>query len=746
MGWLAATSPFDGGVCNAVCWSPDLNLFCAVGADAGLTVAIATSPDGVTWTPQASGLDVGSAVCWSPDLTLFVAVAESGAVVVATSPDGTTWTSQTTPWDASVGSGRGVGWSPTIPQFLIVGVGSPEAVMTSPDGVTWTVQASPADGFGAGAVWWNALDATWIVAASGPTLELESTDGVAWGTGLTPADGEDGLSVGYSIDLGLYFIGTDGSFITSPDRGTWTLQTDLTGGTWYAALPGDGTNEIVAAGLQGGVGTAYVKEGTSIWLPVDQPLTTGLKGGVYSADLDLWVIAGESGGTEALAQGSPNLPDVITDEASSITTSSAVLNGRINPQGTETRGHFEWGETTGYGHVTSFEILGDGLLYVPFSATLNSLAVATTYHFRAVAGGVPIPGDFGASLPDPLPSSTGTEYYVATTGNDGSGDGSIGNPWLTVQKAFNTVPLNGSIINMRGGTYVSAGNQTTWSRAGNAANPVTLRSYPSENAVINQSRLLCNGGSYLIVDNVEIKDSTVNEDNVKVVGGSHHIMFNGMLVHGAGRQGFLLGAAGDNVSNIQIRNTFIYENGGDGFAGGDHGIYTANVTALTLISLVIYDNPNGYGLQLYPNVNGAVLSAITIDEHLNSVGSGGGGTVIGTESGTVSNIKMYGIVITRSYDHNVAFINTAGSLSGNVGTDCIADEGPSPMFETTTGLSYVNCSEAVDPLYVNAGARDYAPDVGSPMIDFGNANPEYLPALDIYGNARVTADIGAIAA
>jgi len=50
--------------------------------------------------------------------------------------------------------------------------------------------------------------------------------------------------------------------------------------------------------------------------------------------------------------------------------------------------------------------------------------------------------------------SNATTYYIATTGNDGSGDGSIGNPWKTLYKATSTVTAAGSIIFVNSGTYL----------------------------------------------------------------------------------------------------------------------------------------------------------------------------------------------------------------------------------------------------------------------------------------------------
>jgi len=48
--------------------------------------------------------------------------------------------------------------------------------------------------------------------------------------------------------------------------------------------------------------------------------------------------------------------------------------------------------------------------------------------------------------------NTGTTYYVATTGNDSTGDGSSGNPWATLQKANDTAAA-GSQIMIADGRY-----------------------------------------------------------------------------------------------------------------------------------------------------------------------------------------------------------------------------------------------------------------------------------------------------
>jgi hypothetical protein len=89
------------------------------------------------------------------------------------------------------------------------------------------------------------------------------------------------------------------------------------------------------------------------------------------------------------------VPDVSTSKATGFTSTSATLNGSVNPSGIELKlglegCRFEWGETEAYGHVvpcdkTSGQI-GSGSSPVEVSASVAGLQQGRTYHFRLVAG------------------------------------------------------------------------------------------------------------------------------------------------------------------------------------------------------------------------------------------------------------------------------------------------------------------------------------------------------------------------
>jgi len=87
-------------------------------------------------------------------------------------------------------------------------------------------------------------------------------------------------------------------------------------------------------------------------------------------------------------------------------------------------------------------------------------------------------GTLGTSLPARMPLSTGSggTYYVDGTAGSDSSSGSSAAPWKTINHALSTVPLSGSIIRVRPGTYngIYTSYPIQFTRAGDVNNPITL--------------------------------------------------------------------------------------------------------------------------------------------------------------------------------------------------------------------------------------------------------------------------------
>ena len=80
------------------------------------------------------------------------------------------------------------------------------------------------------------------------------------------------------------------------------------------------------------------------------------------------------------------LPSVITEDVSGITTTSAVLNGLVNPNSLNTTVSFEWGETNNFGNSTlavQNPVIGSS--YVNVNSVITGLSPSTLYYVRISA-------------------------------------------------------------------------------------------------------------------------------------------------------------------------------------------------------------------------------------------------------------------------------------------------------------------------------------------------------------------------
>lgn len=72
-------------------------------------------------------------------------------------------------------------------------------------------------------------------------------------------------------------------------------------------------------------------------------------------------------------------------EPDSITSTTAILTGRVNPNGLPTTYWFEWGTTEAYGSSSTPQSAGSGIAAVEYDLPLSGLTPNTLYHYRFVA-------------------------------------------------------------------------------------------------------------------------------------------------------------------------------------------------------------------------------------------------------------------------------------------------------------------------------------------------------------------------
>jgi Ca2+-binding RTX toxin-like protein len=97
-------------------------------------------------------------------------------------------------------------------------------------------------------------------------------------------------------------------------------------------------------------------------------------------------------------------PTVLTEPASSVGSSGATLNAKVDPEGLATTYRFEYGTTTAYGTSVPFtaKSAGSGATAVAGNQAVTGLAAGTTYHYRVVAA-----SEIGQSFGEDLTFTTG---------------------------------------------------------------------------------------------------------------------------------------------------------------------------------------------------------------------------------------------------------------------------------------------------------------------------------------------------
>lgn len=92
----------------------------------------------------------------------------------------------------------------------------------------------------------------------------------------------------------------------------------------------------------------------------------------------------------------------------------------------------------------------------------------------------------------------GADYYVATTGNDTTGDGSSGTPWATINKAL-SIAVAGDTIHVASGDYTGPRVQTV--NSGSSGSPITLIGEGATQPIVSSIEVLAE--DWIVIDNFE---------------------------------------------------------------------------------------------------------------------------------------------------------------------------------------------------------------------------------------------------
>jgi len=213
---------------------------------------------------------------------------------------------------------------------------------------------------------------------------------------------------------------------------------------------------------------------------------------------------------------------------------------------------------------------------VRMTTLLTALFVQTSTAdiFQMIEAGIDRPACDSALL-------SGSLKYVATNGNDATGDGTLQNPYRTVFHAVEEAQSGDTVV-IRGGTYAETGEIRV------RIPDVTIRSYPGEWAVLDRTSGDAENwesGVYLDVDSdnarVECLEIIGGFDGIATEtrwewgdpndrGGPENIRIENAVIHGAYAEGVKVKPQSNNftISHCEIYNTGVGQDPSDCNAEG----------------------------------------------------------------------------------------------------------------------------------------------------------------------------------
>jgi hypothetical protein len=346
-------------------------------------------------------------------------------------------------------------------------------------------------------------------------------------------------------------------------------------------------------------------------------------------------------------------------------------------------------------------------------STANAKSFPLTYAAQSVnalsSDQILAPMSYTVYLPLVLSNNTtvppqgqdGNTYYVATNGNDAN-PGTQNQPWMTIQKAANTM-IAGDTVYVRGGNYA---NGISLTHSGTAGAYITYQAYPGETPVLSGngwfgfSDYYGAGVSYIIVDGFEFNGigNSAYETGIKF-SRSNNLIIRNNKIHDLFQEGINIsnsntgeiannivyniqkynGIWGYNISNYNIHHNTTYNN-------YENGISVSQGTTNTIIhDNIAYGNSCGadqryagiaievgsernkvYNNLMYNNCHANYVTNSSNNEFYNNTlygntGSTGYGILYGDWEGSITENNIFKnniLVITRNGDHAIGNFNS----------------------------------------------------------------------------------------
>ena len=385
--------------------------------------------------------------------------------------------------------------------------------------------------------------------------------------------------------------------------------------------------------------------------------------------------------------------------------------------------------------IVAFELVGDDE-----KADTNLVPVGPA---APGAGSGPVPArarelGLAAKLPAPLPGTDGAVHFVSPSGDD-SAPGTSEQPWATVQKALDALNPGESAV-IRGGTYVE---DLVMRRAGTADAPMVLSAQEGETVVLRPASeegdtyavRFSDAAAYVRLQGFVIEGATgTSSTNVYFEDEVHDIELSGNEIRFSQDQGVF---SERTTSDLAIVGNRIHDNGRGHESGQhqSHGMYIEGRGHL-IANNVVYDHPEGFGIQLYPDAANVTVVNNTV------VRSGHSGIVIGGSDG-VEAVTVRNNIFASNADFGIAMDDDCPSDTV-VDTNVVHGNRGGGVEGGCAGVDTSRQNFSADPMFSGPAANDFTIGAESPAAD--RARAPWAPLTDVRGRPRPSgpaADIGA---
>jgi parallel beta-helix repeat protein len=332
-----------------------------------------------------------------------------------------------------------------------------------------------------------------------------------------------------------------------------------------------------------------------------------------------------------------------------------------------------------------------------------------------VAVGIVLGGAMAASTLDGAAAGADAQQRVCDRAARGSGSdsaaGTLARPFRTIHRLL-AVLRPGEVGCLVGGTFVE---DVAISAGGRRGARTVLRSAPGTRARIDGYVIVRQSASYVTISHLAVDGRNATPPTVQVHGDAVILRslditnrhkpgrsFDGMCVLAGA--GFEIDAA-NTARDLVVETSRVHDCGDDPH---EHGIYLESTRNAVVRDSYIYDNP-GYGITMYPDAQGTVVSGNVID------GNGRGNITFGGEKAgkeyrsdyaSSRNRVVHNVISNARSRYNVeSFFPSLMPVGNTVVRNCLWGA-PWGNFGYTDGYSRSGNIEA-PPLYVDRERKDF---------------------------------------